>query len=268
MSSPKARVVAVWSPSGSPGRTTIAACIATEFAKQGSRTLVIDADSYAPSMEFHFGIEQSQAGIAAVARAAIHERLDEALLEKQAVDFQHGKVSLKILTGLSMPDRWQEVGFDGVNAILEFAEEHFDCIVIDVAAPIELQIVHEKSLVERNAMTVAALKRATHVVALSGAEAKDVHRFVWDYQQLKSLEIPGELFVLVNQFRTATLGRSAAKQIADSIERLSGCQVAEFIDFDQSAADRAKLDGVPITLAGRNSSARSQIAKFVLTRLS
>ena len=140
--------------------------------------------------------------------------------------------------------------------------------VIDVAAPIELQIVHEKSLVERNAMTVAALKRATHVVALSGAEAKDVHRFVWDYQQLKSLEIPGELFVLVNQFRTATLGRSAAKQIADSIERLSGCQVAEFIDFDQSAADRAKLDGVPITLAGRNSSARSQIAKFVLTRLS
>jgi MinD-like ATPase involved in chromosome partitioning or flagellar assembly len=166
-----------------------------------------------------------------------------------------------------MPDRWQEVGFDGINAILDFAEEHFDCIVIDVASAIELQIIHERSLVQRNSLSIAALKRATHVVAICGAQASDVHRFVWDYQQLKSLELPGELHVLVNQLRTATLGRNAAKQIAETVQRLTGCQIAEFVEFDQSAADRAKSDGVPITFAGRNSSARAQISKFVLTKL-
>ncbi len=267
VSFPKARVVTVWSPSGSPGRTTVAACIAGEFAKQGSRTLVIDADSYAPSIEFQFGIEQSHAGIAALARAAIQERLNFEYFEKQSVDFSHGKTELKIVTGISMPDRWQEVGFDGINSILDFAEQHFDCIVIDVASSIELQIIHEKSLVQRNSMTVAALKRATHIVALCGADASDVHRFVWEYQQLKSLELPGELHVVVNQLRTASLGRTAAKQISDTIQRLTGCQVAEFIDFDQAAADRAKSDGVPITFAGRNSSARAQISKFVVTKL-
>ncbi|MFM2321760.1 MAG: hypothetical protein RL612_907 [Actinomycetota bacterium] len=267
MSSQKVRVITVWSPNGSPGRTTIAAGIAAELAKAGNRTLMIDADSYAPGIEFHFGIDQSHAGIAAVARAAIQERLTEETFNKLAVDFSFGKIDLKIITGLSMPDRWQEVGFDGINAILEFVEQYFDCIVLDVAAPVELQVIHEKSLVQRNSMTVAALKAATHVVAICGAEANAVHRFVWDYQQLKSLELPGELQVLVNQLRTAALGRSAAKQISDTIQRLTGCQVAEFIDFDQAAADRAKLDGVPIVLAGRNSSARAQLSKFVLTKL-
>jgi MinD-like ATPase involved in chromosome partitioning or flagellar assembly len=267
VSFPKAKVVTVWSPCGSPGRTTIAASIASEFAKQGNRTLIIDADSYAPAIEFQFGIEQSHAGIAAVARAAIRDRLDIDLFQKHTVDFVHGKVELKVLTGISMPDRWQEVGFDGINAILDFAEQHFDSIVIDIAPPIELQVIHEKSLVQRNSMAIASLKRATHIVAICGSETNAVHRFVWDYQQLKSLELPGELQVLVNQLRVASLGRHAAKQISETVQRLTGCQIAEFVEFDQSAADRAKSDGVPITFAGRNSSARSQISKFVLTRL-
>jgi MinD-like ATPase involved in chromosome partitioning or flagellar assembly len=262
VSFPKAKVVTVWSPHGSPGRTTIAACIASEFAKQGNRTLIIDADSYAPSIEFQFGIDQAHAGIAAIARAALQERLDLELFNKHAIDFSHGKVDMKIITGLSMPDRWQEVGFDGIKAIVEFAEEHFDCIVIDIAPAIELQVIHENSLVQRNSMSIAALKAATHIVAISGAEPSDVHRFVWEYQQLKSLDLPGDLHLVVNQLR------SSSKQIRDTIDRLTGCQVTDFIDFDQSAADRAKQDGVPITLAGRNSSARAQISKFVLTRLS
>jgi MinD-like ATPase involved in chromosome partitioning or flagellar assembly len=267
VSSPKAKVVTVWSPGGAPGRTTIASSVAIELAKQGKRTLMIDADCYAPSIEFQFGIEQSHAGIAAVARAAIQERLTLDYFNQLAADFVFGKIELKIITGLSMPDRWQEVGFDGIHAIVEFAQQYFDVIVIDVAAPIELQIIHEKSLVQRNAMTLAALRLANQIVAVCGAEASDVHRFVWEYQALKSLELPGEFQVLVNQLRTATYGRSAAKQIAETIQRLTGCQVAEFVDFDQSAADRAKLDGVPIVLAGRNSSARTQISKFVLTKL-
>ncbi|MEY4320604.1 MAG: hypothetical protein RLZZ471_545 [Actinomycetota bacterium] len=267
MSSPKSRVITVWSPAGSPGRTTIAASVAAELAKQGNRTLVIDADSYAPSIEFQFGIEQSHSGIASICRAANQERLDQSTFNKMLVDFSFGKIDLKIITGLSMPDRWQEVGFNGMAAVLEFAQGYFDCIVVDVASPIELQIIHEKSLVQRNSMTVAALKAATHIIAVCGGEDSDVHRFVWEYQQLRSLELSGELQVLVNQLRTASLGRSAARQIADTIHRLTGCQVQDFIDFDQAAADRARADGVPLVLAGRNSSARAQISKFVLTKL-
>ncbi len=267
VSSQKARVITVWSPAGAPGRTTIAASIAAELAKAGNRTLIIDADSYAPSIEFQFGIEQSHAGLAAVARAAIQERLSDESFNQLSVDFEFGKISLKIITGLSMPDRWQEVGFDGIRSIIEYVENHFDCIVIDVASPLELEIINEKSLVQRNSMTVAAIRAATHVVAVCGAEAVDVHRFVWEYQQLKALEFTGELLVLINRLRTATLGRSAAKQIAETIQRLTGCQAQDFIDFDQAAADRAKLDGVPLVLAGRNSSARSVISKFVLTKL-
>ena len=43
--------------------------------------------------------------------------------------------------------------------------------------------------------------------------------------------------------------------------------ILDKIDFDQAAADRAKADGVPLALAGRNSSARAQLSKFVLTKL-
>ena len=267
MSSPKASVVSVWSPSGAPGRTTIAASIACEFARSGHRVLVIDSDSYAPGIEFQFGIEQSHGGIAAIARAATQERLDHELLQRQTLEFEFGKINLRIITGLSMPDRWQEVGFDGINAILEVARNHFDRIVIDTAAPLELQVIHEHSLVQRNSMTVAALRASDQIVALSGAEAIDVHRFVWAYQQLKSLELPGDLHVLVNKLSTASLGRSAANQIAETIQRLTGCRVDAFVDADPAAAERARIDGVPLVLAGRNSPARAQIGKFVLTKL-
>lgn len=267
MSSQKARVIAVWSPAGAPGRTTIAASIAAELAKLGNSTLVVDADCYSPSIEFQFGIEQSHAGIAAIARAARQDRLDIESFKQMAVDFVFGKIQLKLITGLSMPDRWQEVGSDGINAIVDFAQQNFDCVVIDLASPLEASVIHERSLVQRNSMTISALRLATHIVAVCGADANGVHRFVWDYQQLKSLELPGELKVLVNGLRTATLGRSAAKQIGDTVHRLSGCQVDQFIDFDQAAADRAKLDGVPLVLAGRNSSARAGLSNFVLTKL-
>ena len=266
MSYQKARVIGVWSPHGSPGRTTIAASIAVELAKSGNRVLAIDADSYAPSLQFQFGVDQNHSGIAAVSRAAIQERLTESELNRLALDFEFGKINLKLITGLSMPDRWQEVGFDGIRLIIEEAAKHFDVIVLDVAPPLEQQVMHELSLVQRNSMTIAALQIATHIVAICGADVTDVHRFVWEYQQLKSLELDGELHVLVNQLRQQH-GRSSDKQIAETIHRLTGCQVSEFLSHDQALADRAKAEGVPLVLAGRNSSIRAELSKFVLTRL-
>jgi MinD-like ATPase involved in chromosome partitioning or flagellar assembly len=262
----KAKVIAVWSPNGAPGRTTVAASIAIEFAKSGNRVLALDADSYAPTLQFQFGIDQNHSGIAAAARAAHQERLTETELNRLALDFEFGKLSLKIITGLSMPDRWQEVGYEGIQQIVAEAEKHFDVIVLDLAAPLEQQVIHELSLVQRNSMTISALRTATHIVAVCGAEVTDVHRFVWDYQQLKSLELSGELQVLVNKLRHQH-GRNSDKQIAETIHRLTGCQVSEFLAHDQALADRAKAEGVPLVLAGRNSSIRAGLSKFVLTRL-
>src|SRR5699024_2575898 len=44
------RVVAVWGAPGAPGRTTLAVNIAAEAAALGVATIVVDADTEAPSM--------------------------------------------------------------------------------------------------------------------------------------------------------------------------------------------------------------------------
>lgn len=256
-----AQIISVWSAAGSPGRTTIAAAVAAEKAKTGCRVLVLDADSYAPSIEFQFGIEQAHAGIASIARLAIQGRLTEEQLDNLSVDFQFGKINLKIITGLSMPDRWQEVGFDGMKALIDFAAQYFDCIVIDIASPLDQDLINQHSLVQRNSMTIAALKQSTQVIAICAAEALDVHRFVWEYQLLNELKLDAETHVLINQ------STGQHRQVAQTIVRLTGAQPEAYIDFDPSAAARAKQDGVPINLAGRNSSPRTQLAKFVLTKL-
>ena len=78
--SPKANsapvVIAVSSPYGSTGKTTVAINIALELAAEKARVLLIDGDIQGPAVANHFVLTQQPAGIQAALRIASQQRFD------------------------------------------------------------------------------------------------------------------------------------------------------------------------------------------------
>ena len=67
---PPGMVIAVWGPTGAPGRTTVAVTLAVEAALLGVETLLVDADTYGGSVAQALGLLDEAPGLAAAARAA------------------------------------------------------------------------------------------------------------------------------------------------------------------------------------------------------
>jgi MinD-like ATPase involved in chromosome partitioning or flagellar assembly len=76
------RVIVVWGPAGSPGRTTVACGLAAVLAERGRRTTLVDADPYGGSVAPTLGILDEVSGILSAARLVssglIEERLSTA----------------------------------------------------------------------------------------------------------------------------------------------------------------------------------------------
>ena len=77
--SPAGRLVAVWGPTGAPGRTTVAVTLAAELAALGRETILADADTYGGSVAQVLGLLDEAPGLAAAARGSDHGTLDLSL---------------------------------------------------------------------------------------------------------------------------------------------------------------------------------------------
>jgi len=100
------KLIAVWGPTGAPGRTTLAVNLATELADLKVRTLLADADVYGGVVAQVLGFLDEAPGLAAAARLANNGQLDVPALAGVAVV---AGPDLRVLTGISRADRWPEL---------------------------------------------------------------------------------------------------------------------------------------------------------------
>src|SRR5699024_7017827 len=75
------KTIAITSPWGSPGRTTVAVNLAAHLAVRGGNPLLIDADIWGASVKQYLGLEPDGVGIAAAMRAAERGTFDAEALE-------------------------------------------------------------------------------------------------------------------------------------------------------------------------------------------
>ena len=76
-------VIAVWGPTGAPGRTTVAVTLADEIARFGPSALLVDADVYGGTVAAVLGLLDESPGVAAACRQASAKRLDAAALARR-----------------------------------------------------------------------------------------------------------------------------------------------------------------------------------------
>src|ERR1019366_1014984 len=95
-------VVAVWGPTGAPGRTTVAVTVADELARLGRAGLLIDADVYGGVIAAALGLLDESAGLAAACRQAAATRRDPAALAPICWQLRS---NLRVLTGIPRAER-------------------------------------------------------------------------------------------------------------------------------------------------------------------
>lgn len=242
------RVIAVWGPAGSPGRSTLAIQLAVELSRAGRRTALVDADTVAPSLALLLGLDDDAPGIAAACRRAELGALDRSELTRLSTPVDTSGGTLEVLSGINRPSRWPELSAPRLSAAVQACRGWVDDTVIDVAAAFDAddEATYDLAGPRRHAATSVAVTEADVIIAVAAADPLGISRFLRDHAELRRLTVPTPVSVVVNQVRPGPLGLDARGQIRRTLERFAGIQDVVFIPFDQRAADAALLHARPM----------------------
>lgn len=254
----RAPVVAVWGPTGAPGRTTIASTLAAEVASRGVEVLLVDADTYGGCVAQTLGLLDEAPGIAAACRAADQGLLDLAALSRIAPTVAPG---LRVLTGLPKAERWPEVRAAALERVLELSRSLVQVVVVDCGFCLEddEELSYDTVAPRRNEATLTSLAASDVVVAVGGADPVALQRFVRGLQELGTVP-SGDPVPVVNRVRSTAVGSRPESRIADSLLRFAGLTAVRFVPDDPTTLDSALLAGRSVVEHAPESAVRTAVA--------
>ena len=249
------RIVAVWGPTGAPGRSTVAAGIAAEAAAH-QRTLLVDADVYGAVQAQLLGILDESPGLAAACRLANNGALDVAGLAELATELRPG---LLVLTGIARSDRWPELRPAAMTAVLELARRLCPLVVVDCGFCLEQdeELSYDTLAPRRNGATLAVLESADVVVAVAAADPIGVQRFVRGLDMLREVAADVEIRTVVNRVRRGPTGPGDPhRELSAAFATYAGISDLHFVPEDRAGVDAALAAGRTLAEAAPASPAR------------
>ncbi|MFN8125792.1 MAG: hypothetical protein U0R64_04705 [Candidatus Nanopelagicales bacterium] len=218
-----APLVVVTGTHGAPGRTTVAAALATALAP----SMLIDGDLVSPAVGFHCGVSGG-ADLLSAANAAGVAPLEPAGLLAAAAEC--GPVA--VITGVA-PGDVRDLGLAGATAVVDAARRTGRTVVVDAGAG---PCVPE----ELGALRAMVLARATRVLSVAVPTALGIRRWVDGAGDLPQ----DDLTVVWNRVpRRGPLGSDPLSRLAQVVGRIApNARVAGLPDDADTAR---QLDGRP-----------------------
>ncbi|QWC84065.1 hypothetical protein KLP28_10630 [Nocardioidaceae bacterium] len=241
----RGRVVCVWGPVGSPGRTTIALALAGELAARGRRTTLLDLDPWGGTVGQHLGILSEVSGLLAASRAASGDTLTADRLDELCVGVGR---HLRVLTGLPGADRWSEVGVGTVEHLLGAARELGDVVVDPGPALDPAAVGGWGGRPVREHLATEAVAAADVQVLVGSADPVGLTRLVRAAAQLAEIRPEGPDLVLLNRQRP-TLGWGP-EEVVDVVRRAVPDAPVVTLPDDRAGVDRALAEGALLTESG------------------
>ncbi|MCC2312971.1 AAA family ATPase [Cellulomonas xiejunii] len=251
--------VAVWGPTGAPGRTFVAVNLAAELAALDRSTLLVDADTYGGVVAQVLGVLDEAPGVAAAARAAGQGSLDLATLARLAPVVLPG---LRLLSGISRADRWPELPASSLELVLSQARALADVTVVDTGFCLEQDemLSYDTRAPARNAATSTALEQADLVVVVGAADPVGVQRLVRALAEAAERGLALSRRVVVNRVRPTVAGARPGEAVAAALARYAGVEDVVLVPEDRSAVDTAMLEGRALREVAPGSPARRSLA--------
>ena len=237
------RTVAVHSPRGGVGTTTIATNVAMSMARQKpDRVVLVDMHLQFGQVATHLNLEVKQS-LADVARDESAMREPE-LLRTYATRHDSG---LHVLAAPTSPELAELITADHVDRILTTLLESYDSVVVDAGSWLDERTMtvfeHAETVIFAICPEIGALK------ALHG---------LLDYLNEAGSVAAKSTFVLNNQFAREIL------KLRD-VESALGTRVASELPYDPFLYLKAVNEGVPIVLGAPTSLPAERFQKLALT---
>ncbi|OGO55466.1 MAG: hypothetical protein A2V84_02995 [Chloroflexi bacterium RBG_16_70_13] len=239
------RLIAVFSPKGGVGTTTVAVNVAVALAaRTPDRVVIIDLDLQFGQVATHLNIP-TRLTIADMARDDVSLR-DPGVFQTYLDRHSSG---LAVLSAPSNPDGAAVVSESAIGRILETAGRAFQTVVVDTGSVVD-------------ARSEAVLNKATDIVIVVTPE----------FPALKAVHAMRELLDLSADRLAETtfiLNQIFAREILRSrdIEEALGTKIAMTIPHDAFVFLKSVNEGVPVVVGAPRSSAADQLNRLA-TRLS
>jgi MinD-like ATPase involved in chromosome partitioning or flagellar assembly len=252
------RVIAVWGPAGSPGRSTIAVNLAAELAGFGRSALLVDADPYGGVVAQLIGVLDEAPGLAAAARLAHAGSLDVPRLTDVALEL---RPELRVLTGITRAERWLELRPAAISVVLDLARAIASVTVVDCGFCLEQdeELAYDTAAPRRNGATLAVLGAADIVVGVAAADPIGLARYVRALPDCVAATSAAAVTV-VNRLRPGVVGRGdPRRQVAAALSRYAGIGDIRVVPDDREALDAAIAAGRTLAEVAPKSPARLAI---------
>lgn len=251
------RIVAVWGPTGAPGRTTIAVNLAAELAVLGIRTVLVDADTYGGSVAQSLSFLDEAPGLAAATRAADQGTLDVSVLARLSPSARPG---LRVVTGIPRAERWTEIRPAALERVLTLARSLGEVVVVDCGFSLEDDEIlsYDTQAPRRNAATLTALELADEVLVVGGCDPVSLQRLVRGLQELGTVRAPTPT-VVVNRVRSSAVGSGPERRVSEVLGRFAGVRDLHFVPDDPHGVDTALLEGRTLAECAPQSAVRPAV---------
>ena len=248
-------LIAVWGPTGAPGRTTIAVTLATDAARLGCSTLLADADCYGGVVAQVLGLLDESPGLAAAVRHANAGTLDDRTLATLA---RVVTPQLRVLTGIARAERWPELRPAGLTAVYAAARRLCKLTVVDCGFGLEQdeELSYDTTAPRRNGSTLATLADADHVVAVGSADPVGLQRLIRGLAELAQALPDCRPQVVMNRVRKGPINGEPEQEIREALLRYAGIEGIVFVPYDLASLDKALAGGHSLGEVAPDSPAR------------
>lgn len=251
------RILSVWGPKGSPGRSTVALELACCLAATEQRTLLVDADPYGGDLLQMLGIVEELPTVLWASQMAAKGELGVDSLARYLRRAGDGPV---FLPGLPRAELWPEVSDYGWREFLISARSQFVHIICDVGFCLEAETgLYPGGDGGRNRLARATLAASDRVLAVCGCNPVGVKNFIWSHLELRNLVDEDSVTIVLNRLRgdrgeiddllLRHIGRRSAVAIPDASAELAravgdGASVVGSRPSSQFAGSVRELAGV------------------------
>lgn len=245
---PKGKIVAIYSPKGGAGCTTIAVNLALTLHNEDTRVALVDGNLQFGDVAV-FVNEQGKNTIVDLAPRS--DELDPEIVEE--VMLKHAASGMHILAAPSKPEYAEKVTSSQFSTVLEYLRQMYSYVVVDCASLL-------------TDVTLSAIDVSDLVVLITTQDIPSIKncRLFLDLSQTLGIERDHILFIMNRYDKRINI---TPERVAENLKQ----EVSSVIPLDEATVMKAVNRGVPFVLDSKNQPATRGIlslAENVRARIS